>query len=161
MRQNRRSEGKVLTIWISRELPWFIFERLEISWASHIHPSQKWWLFQFSESFCLQFRESGYIMSLKWTSKWKLMTIQISRELPLFVFQHVDISLASHIHPSQKLWLFEFAESFHVQFQAPDILCYWIGHSSEKLWPFEFLESFRCPFRSMSIYHGPHTYTRV
>jgi len=34
-------ESKVMAIWISRELPWFIFERLNISWASHIHPSQK------------------------------------------------------------------------------------------------------------------------
>ena len=25
-----------------------------------------------------------------------------------------------------------------------DVLCAWIGHASEKLWPFEFLESFRC-----------------
>ena len=29
------------------------------------------------------------------------------------------------------------------------------------LWPFEFLESLRCSFASISIYHGPHTYTRV
>ena len=100
-------------------------------------------------------------MSLSRTSKWKVMTIQISRELPLFIFQHVDISWASDIHPSQKLWLFKFAASFRVQFQAPNILCAWIRHPSEKLWPFKFLESFRCSFWSMSIYQGPHTYTRV
>ena len=46
-------------------------------------------------------------------------------------------------------------------FKILDILWAWIEHPSEKLWPFEFLESFRCSFSSVSIYHGPHTYTRV
>ena len=58
------SEWNGITIWISRELPLFIFEHPDIQWASHIHPSQKLWPFEFSESFRLQFRESRYIMSL-------------------------------------------------------------------------------------------------
>ena len=39
--QELTSEWNGMTIWISRELPWFIFELLDISWACHIHPSQK------------------------------------------------------------------------------------------------------------------------
>ena len=131
MRQNRRSKGKVMTIWVSQELSWFIFERLEVSWASHIHPSQKLWLFEFSESLHVQFRESWYIMSLNRKSEWKVMTILISRELPLFNIERLNI------------------------------LCAWIGHPSEKLWPFEFLESFRCSISSVSIYYVPESDIRV
>jgi len=46
-------------------------------------------------------------------------------------------------------------------FERLNILCAWIGHPSEKLWPFEFLESFHCSLSSVPIYHGPRTYTRV
>ena len=67
----------------------------------------------------VQFWASRYIMSLNRTSVWKLMTIQISRELPLFHFERLDI------------------------------LCSRIEHPSEMLWPFEFLESFRCSISSV------------
>ena len=60
----------------------------------------------------VQFRASRCIMCLNRTSVWKVMTIWISRELPLFNFERRD------------MW------------------CAWIGHSSELLWPFECLESF-------------------
>ena len=42
-----------------------------------------------------------------------------------------------------------------------DILCAWIGPPSEKLWPFEFLESFRCSILSVSIYYAPESDLRV
>ena len=41
MRLNRTFEWKVMNMWISHELSLFIVERLNISWASIIHPSQK------------------------------------------------------------------------------------------------------------------------
>jgi len=59
------------------------------------------------------------------------MTIRISRELPLFNFVGIDI------------------------------LCAWIGHPSEKLWPFEFPESFRCWILSVSICDAPKSVIRV
>ena len=62
----------------------------------------------------VQFRASWYTMSPNRTSVWKVMTIRISRELPFFNFERLDI------------------------------LCPRIGHPCENLWPFEFLESFRC-----------------
>ena len=76
--------------------------------------------FNFSWKFVVQFRASRYIMHLNRTSVWQVMTIWISRELPLFNFK-----------------LF-------------DILCTWIGLPCDKLWPFEFLESFRCSISSVS-----------
>jgi len=145
MRLNRTSEWKVLSIWISRELLLFNFERLEILCAWIWHPCQKLWPFEllrsfhcsissisiycvpvsdpqdksydrlnFSRASVVQFRASRYIMLLNRTSEWKGMTFWISRELPLFNFERLHI------------------------------LCSWIEPTCEKLWPFEFLESFRC-----------------
>ena len=149
---NRTSEWKVMTIWISRELPQFIFERLNILCAWIGPPSEKLWPFEFLESFgcsissvsiyyapesdlwvksyvylnfsrafVVQFWASRYIIRLNRIPEWSVMTIWISRELPLLNFERLDI------------------------------LCAWIGPPSEKLWPFEILESFRCSISSISI----------
>jgi len=81
--------------------------------------------FNFSNASVVQFRASRYIMSPNRTSVWKVMTIRISWALPLFNFERLDI------------------------------LCPRIGHLCEKLWPFEFLESFRCSISSVLIYYVP------
>ena len=67
----------------------------------------------FSRASIVQFWASRYVMFLNRTSEWKVMTISISQELPLFNF--------GRLH----MW------------------CTWIGPPCEKLWPFEFLERFR------------------
>ena len=131
-----------MTIWISRELPLFNFERLDM-WCSWIGPRcEMLWAFEFLESFCclisrvsiysvVQFRASRYVMFLNRTSVWKVMSIWISRELPLFNFERLD------------MW------------------CTWIGHPTEKLWPFEFIHSFRCSFFSVTICNAPESDIRV
>jgi len=156
MRLNRTSEWKVMTIWISRELPFLNFECLGILCAWIGHTCETLWPLEFLESFhisiwsvsicdapesdlrvkrydqlnfsrasVVKFRASRYIVSSSRTYVWKVMTIWISRELPLFNFECLDI-----------LWA-------------------WIEHPSEKLWPFDFLESFRCSILSVSIYCAP------
>ena len=72
----------------------------------------------FTRASVVQFRVSLYVMRLDRTFELNVMTIWISQELPLFNFKPLDI------------------------------LCARIGHPCEKLWPFEFLESFRCLFRA-------------
>jgi len=72
----------------------------------------------FSRTSVVQFRESRYIMRLNWTTVWHVMTIWISRELPLSNFESLDI------------------------------LCSWIGLPCDMLWQFEFLESIRCSIRA-------------
>jgi len=152
MRLNRTSEWKVMTILISRELPLFNFEHLDILWTWIRHPCEKLWPFEFLKSFrcsisrvsiyyapesnilvksydhlnfsrasVVQFRASLCIMRLNQTSELKVMNIWISRELPLFYFERLDI------------------------------ICPWIWPPSEKLWPFEILESFRFSISSFSI----------
>jgi len=85
----------------------------------------------FSRASFVQFRASLYVMRLNRTSDWKVMTIWISPELPLFNFEHLC------------MW------------------CSWIGPPSENLWPFEFLESFRCSISSVLIYYVPESDLRV
>jgi len=85
----------------------------------------------FWRAFVVQFRSSRYIMRLNRTSVWQVMTIWISREPPLFNFKLLDI------------------------------LCAWIGLPIEKLWPFQYLESFRCSISSVSIYYAPELDFRV
>jgi len=84
-----------------------------------------------SRASIVQFRASRYTMRLNRTTECKVMTIWISRELPLFNFEHLDI------------------------------LCAWIRPSSEKLWPFEWLKSFHCSISNVSIYYVPESDVQV
>jgi len=160
--QNRTYVWKVMTIRISRKLPLFNFERLDILCPRIGHLTEKLWPFEFLESIrcsissvliyyvpesdirvkcydhlnfsrasVVQFRAIWYIMSPNQNSVQKVMTIQISLELPLFNFERLDI-----LFPR-------------------------IGHPCEKLWPFKFLESFRCSISSVSIYYVPESDIRV
>jgi len=85
----------------------------------------------FSRASVVQFRASRCVMSPNRKSVWKVITIRICRELPLFNFERLDE------------------------------LCPRIGHPSEMLWPFEFLESFRCSISSVWIYYVPKSDIRV
>ena len=85
----------------------------------------------FYKASVVQFQVSWYIMCLSRTSEWKVMTIGIFRELPLFNFERLD------------MW------------------CAWIGNPNEKLWQFVFLESFRCSISSVSICYAPESDIRV
>jgi len=115
----------------SRELPLFNFERLDILCAWIGLPGEMLWPFEFATALVVQFRASRYIIRHNTTSEWKVMTIWINRELPLFNFERFDI------------------------------LCALIGHPSEWLWPFEFLESFGCSISSVLIYYALQSHFRV
>jgi len=151
-----------MTIWISREVSLFNFERLDILCAWIGHPCEKVWPFEFlervrcsilnfsiyyvpesdirvisydhwnfSRASVVQFWASRYIMRLNRTSVWKVMTILISREVPLFNFQRLDI------------------------------LCLLIKHPFEKIGPFEFLDGCRCSISSVTMYNDPESDIRV
>jgi len=76
------------------------------------HLCKKLWPFEFSRVSVVQFRASGWVMFVNQTSVWKVMIIRISRELPLFNFECLDILCPKFRHPCEKLWPFEFLESF-------------------------------------------------
>jgi len=125
MRPTRTSVWKVRTIWISRELLLFYFERLDILCARIEHACEKLWPIEFLESFrysissvsiyskpesypsvksydhlnfsrapVVDFQASLYVSRLNRTSVWKVVTIWISPELPLFNFERLDMWFA-------------------------------------------------------------------
>ena len=121
----------VMDVWIGPELPCSIS-----SVSIYYVPESKIWvkiydLLNFLRAFVVHFRASRYIMRLNLTSVWKVMTIWVSRQLPLFNFERLDI------------WRT------------------WISPLSEKLWPYKFFDSFRCSISSISIYFAPESDLRV
>ena len=93
-------ESKVMAVWIFRELPWLIWRvsiydarESDIRMKSYSH-------LNFSRASIVQFWASRYVMRLNRTCEWKVMTIWISRKLPLFNFERLDISWASIKHSS-------------------------------------------------------------
>ena len=156
MRLNRTSVWKVMIIWISRELPLFNFGRLDILYASESELNlwtfeffesfrcsilsvsiyyapesdlrvKRYDHLNCSRALVVPLWASRYLMRLNRTSVWKVMTIWISRELPLLNFKRLNIS------------------------------CAWIGPPSEKLWPFEFLVSLHYSISSDSLYYAPES----
>ena len=81
----------------------------------------------FSRFFHVQFQATWYIMCPNRSSDWKVMTVEISQEVPSFNFKRLNI------------------------------LCSWIGHPNENLWPFEFLESSCCSITNVSICFAPES----
>ena len=112
MYPNQTSEWNVMTIWICLELPLFKFERQDDLCHRIGHPCENLWPFEFDESFRCSISMSRWVMSPNRTSVWKVMTIRISRVLPLLNFERLDILCPRIRHPSEMLWPFEFVESF-------------------------------------------------
>ena len=127
MSPNRTSEWNVMTIRICRELPLFNFERLDELSHRIGHPCEKLWPFEIVESFRCSISSVYMSYVRKSDILWKVMTIWISRVLPLFNFERLDI------------------------------LCPRIRHPSEMLWPFEFAKSFRCSISKFSLYYVPES----
>jgi len=109
----------------------FNFEHLDILCTSIEHPSQKLWPFELFQSFsCSLSSVSLYYMleSDIWVKSYGRLNLPCDSK---FNSKHLDI------------------------------LCAWIAHPIEKLWPFEFLESFRCSISSLLIYYLPESDFRV
>ena len=95
-------------------------------------------------------------MRLNRTSEWKVMTIWITQELPLFNFERLDKLCAWIWPPCEKLWPFELFDSFHCSISSVSIS--YVPESDlrvERSWPSEFLVSFRCSISSISISYAP------
>jgi len=112
MRWNRTSVWKVITIWISREVQLFNFERLDILSPLIRTPCENLWPLEFLESIrCSIASVSIYYIPESYI-RVKSYGIWISRKVPLFNFERRDILCARMGHPCKKLWPFEFLENF-------------------------------------------------
>ena len=121
MRRNRTSELKFMTIWISRELALFNYERVYKLCAWIGPPSERYDHLNLSRAAVVKFRASLYLMRQNRTSELNVLSISISGELPL------------------------------LNYKSLDILCSWIGLPCNRFWPFEYLESFRGSISRVSI----------
>ena len=131
MRVNRSSLLNVMTIWISRELPLFNFERLDILSAWIWSPSEKLWPFEFLESFHSSISSvSIYHGPQSYTHVKRYGYLNWTR-VSVFNFERLDILCASN------------------------------GHPSEMLWPFQLLNNNQFSISSVSIYHVPQSYIYV
>jgi len=154
MRLNRISVWKLTTIWISREVLLFNFERLDILSPWIRHSCEKLWPFKFLESFLCSISS---------------VSIYYAPESDIHVktYDHLNFSRASVVkfRASQYIMPFIWTSMWKVvtigksqehplfEFECLDKLFTRIGHPKEILWPFEFLESFRCSISSVTIYY--------
>jgi len=156
MSQIRTFVWKVMTIRISRELPLFIFERLDELCTRIGHPCEKLWPFEFLESFRCSFssvsmsyvRESDILVKSYDHSNFSSTSI-VQFRASRYITSKIRTSVwkVMTIRISRKLPFFNF--------ERLDELCTWIGHPCEKLWPFKYLECFHCAISSVSIYYIP------
>jgi len=153
---------KVMTIWISRELPLFNFESLDILCAWIEHPWEKLWPFGFLESFrcsissvsiyyapesnirvkCFEYLNFSRASVVQFRASWYIMCLNWTSVWKVITY-----------------WISRALPLFN--FKHLDILCAWIGHPCKMLGPFEFLESFRCSISSVLIYYVPELDIRV
>ena len=162
MRLNQTSMWKVLTIWISRELSLFNFERLDILCARIGHSCKTLWPFEFVESFRCSISSLSIYHAPESDLRVKSSdNLNFSRSSD-FQFRASRYMMRLNWTSERKvtnIWIPRELPLFNVE--RLDILCSWIGLSCEKLWPFEFLESVRCSISSVSIYYVPESDIRV
>ena len=155
MSPNRTSVWKLTTLRISRELPLFNFERLDILCTLIGHPGKSYDHLNFSRASNDQFLASRYIMRLNQTPEWKVLTSWISREPPLYNFDRLDILCPRIRHPCENLWPHEFSRASGDQFWASRYIIRQNRISEWKVMTIRILESMRCSISSVSIYYAP------
>ena len=132
----------------------FNYERLDILRDTIGHPSKKLLSIEFAQSFFFQLRASRYPTGLNRTSESKVIVVWKSSELrysissvSIYYMTQSDIWVKSYF----RLNLLR-ASVFNLE--RLDILRDSIGHPSKKLLLFEFAQSFGIPFRASRYITG-------
>ena len=159
---NRTSDWKVMTIWISQELTFFNFERVDILGAQTWHPCEKLWPVVFLESFCCLISSVSTYYALESDIRVKsddhlnfsrASVVQFRASRYVMRLNRTSELNVMTIGISQELMLFNF--------ERVDILCAQTWHPCEKLWPVEFLDIFFCLISSVSTYYVLESDIRV
>jgi len=158
MSESRTVDWKVMTIWISRQVPLFNFERFNILCAWIEHLCVKLWPFEFLESFYCSissvsiyyFPESDiWVKCYNHLNFLRASVVQFGASRYIMRLNRTSEWKVMTIGKSREHPLFNF--------ERLDKLFPRIGHPSEMLWPFEFLESFRHSISSVTIYYAPES----
>ena len=186
---NHAYESKVMAVWICLLLPFSISSiSMYNAPKSNIH-EKRYDHWNFLRASVVIFWASRYIMGLNHTPESKVMVVWIYLVLPCLILSlsicygpDIDIRVKSHGH-------FNLPRAFLFKFERLDIWQTLIIRTSEKLWPFEFAFCFLVQFLASqcimglnrtfeskfmtvwiswelpllnferSIYHGPQSYT--
>ena len=169
----------------------FNFRHVDILQDTIGDPRKNLMLFEFSQSFHFQFRVSRYITGLHRTSVLKVIVIWIFYELLFSIssvliyygtqsdirvkrycrlnllrdfiinYERLDILRDSFEHPSEKLLLFDFAQSFSSEFRASRYITGFIQTSEWKVIVVWFCSELLFWISSVSIYYGTQSDIRV
>ena len=134
MRLNRTSVRKIMTTWISRELPVNNFERQDILCAWNGLPCEKLWQFEFLECFRCSISSVSIFFSPE-------------SDIRVISYDHLNFSTSfgvqfqasiyimrlnrTFIWKVMTIWVFRKFALFN--FECRDMWCAWIGHPIEKL----------------------------
>jgi len=158
----RTSVWHVMTTWISRELPVFNLQRLDMWYVRIGLPCEKLWPLEILES-----------IRCSITSVW----IYYAPESDICVtsYDHLNFSRAfvvqfrasryiirlnrTSVWQVMTIWISREHTLFN--FERLDILCAWIGPPCDKLGTFEFLETLRCSISIVSKYYALESDLRV
>ena len=128
--------------------------RLDILRDSIRQPNKKLLSFEYDQSFCFQFRASGYIMRLNHISKLKVIAFCICYEHP-FSISSVLIYYGTQSEIRVKSYCrLNLLRASVLNFECLDILRDAIEHPSKKLLSFEFDQSFSSQFRASRYITG-------
>ena len=101
-------------------------------------------------------------MHMNRTSVWKVLSILVSRELPVFYFERLEFMMPLNRTSAWKVMTILISRYLLLfNFERLNMWSSWIGPSCDNLWPLEFLESFHCSISSVSIYYVPESDIRV
>ena len=150
MSSNRASVWKVMTIWISREVPLYNFERLDILCPKIRHPCENLGPIEFLE----RFHCSISSVSIYYTAESDIQgkshdhwNFSRSSVVQFRAFRYITSPNRTSVWKFKTIWIHQELRLFN--FERLDRLCPRIGHLCEKWWPFEFLESFCCSISSI------------
>jgi len=151
-----------MTIRISRELPLFNFEHLDILCA-WIGPScENLWPFEILASFRCSILSITLCYALESNIRVKSYDHLIFSRASVLQFlasQYIMRRNRTSVWQFLTFWNYRQLPLFN--FERLDMWCAWMGHPSEKLWPLEFLESFLCSISSVSICYALESDLRV
>ena len=146
---------KVMTIWISRELPFFNFKRLDILCARIGHPCEKLWPIEFLESFRCSFSRASILdvpESDIWVKSYDYLNFSRASVAQFWSSRYVIRMNRTSVLKGMTFWISQELPLFN--FDRLDMWFARIEHSCEKLLSFEFVQSFGIPFRASRYITG-------
>ena len=155
---NRKSESKVKAIGIYVALPCWISSGSIYYWPKSDIQVKCYGYFNLSRALLFKFSKNCWPESKIWVKSYGHLNLPCTS---MMNFERLNILLAWIGHPSQKLWPFQFAKSFHVQIRASWYIIGLNRTSKSKVMVVCIWLALPCLISSVSMYYGPESDIRV